>query len=131
LYYVLEQSEYMIQLRTVLTPADNAGAKRLKVIGISPKIGKTATLGDIVRCVVDGADPGGAVTDSELVQVLIVRTKKEVRRSDGSYVRFDDNAGVVIDKQGLPRGTRMLGPIAREVKEKGYTKIASLAREVV
>ncbi|OGM21857.1 50S ribosomal protein L14 [Candidatus Woesebacteria bacterium RIFCSPHIGHO2_01_FULL_38_9] len=121
----------MIQLRTVLTPADNAGAKRLKVIGISPKIGKTATLGDIVRCVVDGADPGGAVTDSELVQVLIVRTKKEVRRSDGSYVRFDDNAGVVIDKQGLPRGTRMLGPIAREVKEKGYTKIASLAREVV
>jgi len=63
--------------------------------------------------------------------VLIVRTKKEVRRSDGSYVRFDDNAGVVIDKQGLPRGTRMLGPIAREVKEKGYTKIASLAREVV
>jgi len=102
----------MIQLRTVLTPADNAGAKRLKVIGISPKIGKTATLGDIVRCVVDGADPGGAVTD-------------------GSYVRFDDNAGVVIDKQGLPRGTRMLGPIAREVKEKGYTKIASLAREVV
>ncbi len=121
----------MIQLRTVLTPADNAGAKRLRVIGISPKIGKTATLGDVVRCVVDGADPGGIVTDSESVQVLIVRTKKEVKRSDGSYVRFDDNAGVVIDKQGLPRGTRMLGPIAREVKEKGYTKIASLAREVV
>ena len=84
----------------------------------------------MVRCVVDGADPNGAVGDSELVRVLIVRTKKEVRRSDGSYVRFDDNAGVVIDKQGLPVGTRVLGPIAREVKEKGYTKIASLAREV-
>ena len=120
----------MIQLRTILNPADNSGAKRFMVIGITPKIGKVASLGDVVRCVVDGADPNGAVGDSELVRVLIVRTKKEVRRSDGSYVRFDDNAGVVIDKQGLPVGTRVLGPIAREVKEKGYTKIASLAREV-
>jgi len=120
----------MIQLRTILKPADNSGAKRFMVIGITPKIGKVASLGDVVRCVVDGADPNGAVGDSELVRVLIVRTKKEVRRSDGSYVRFDDNAGVVIDKQGLPVGTRVLGPIAREVKEKGYTKIASLAREV-
>ena len=120
----------MIQLRTILKPADNSGAKRFMVIGITPKIGKVASLGDVVRCVVDGADPNGAVGDSELVRVLIVRTKKEVRRSDGSYVRFDDNAGVVIDKQGLPVGTRVLGPIAREVKEKGYTKITSLAREV-
>jgi large subunit ribosomal protein L14 len=121
----------MIQLRSVITPADNSGAKRLKVTGISPKLGKTATIGDVVRCVVDGAYPGGVVTDSEAVQVLIVRTKKEIRRTDGSYLRFDDNAGVVIDKQGFPRGTRILGPVAREVKEKGYTKIASLAREVV
>ncbi len=121
----------MIQLRSVLNPADNSGAKRLMVIGITPKIGKTATLGQVVLCVVVGADPNGVVADHEKVRVLIVRTKKEVGRSDGSYVRFDDNAGVVIDKQGMPRGTRVLGPIAREIKEKGYTKIASLAREVV
>ncbi|OGM11598.1 50S ribosomal protein L14 [Candidatus Woesebacteria bacterium RBG_16_34_12] len=121
----------MIQLRTILKPADNSGAKELLVIGFSVKIGKKASLGDVVRCVVHGADPNGVVADRELVQVVIVRTKKEVRRSDGSYVRFDDNAGVVIDKQGLPKGTRILGPIAREIKEEGYTKIASLAREVV
>jgi large subunit ribosomal protein L14 len=121
----------MIQLRSILKPADNSGAKRLSVIGVSTKIGKTASIADVVRCVVKGADPKGSVSDKEKVKVLIVRTKKEIRRKDGSYVRFDDNAGVVIDKSGLPRGTRILGPIAREVKEAGYTKIASLAREVV
>ncbi|MFH1971388.1 MAG: 50S ribosomal protein L14 [Patescibacteria group bacterium] len=121
----------MIQLRSMLKPADNSGAKKLMVIGISTRIGKKATIGDIVLCVVRGADSAGAVADHEKVKVLVVRTRKEVRRQDGSYVRFDDNAGVVIDKQGLPRGTRILGPIAREVKEAGYNKIASLAREVV
>lgn len=121
----------MIQLRSILNPADNSGAKRLAVIGVSTKLGKTATIGDVVRCVVKGADPNGAVSDKEQVDVLVVRTKKEVKRRDGSYVRFDDNAGVVIDKNGLPKGTRILGPLAREVKEAGYTKIASLAREVV
>jgi len=121
----------MIQLRTVLKPADNSGAKRLMVIGITQKIGKTASIGQVVRCAVLGADPNGAVKDHEKVKVLVVRTKKEVRRIDGSYIRFDDNAGVIIDKQGLPLGTRVLGPVAREVKERGYTKIASLAREVV
>ncbi|MBU0998461.1 50S ribosomal protein L14 [Patescibacteria group bacterium] len=121
----------MIQLRSMLKPADNSGAKKLMVIGISTRIGKKATIGDIVLCVVRGADSAGAVANHEKVKVLVVRTKKEVKRQDGSYVRFDDNAGVVIDKQGLPRGTRILGPIAREVKEAGYNKIASLAREVV
>jgi large subunit ribosomal protein L14 len=121
----------MIQLRSILNPADNSGAKRLMVIGISSKIGKKATLADVVLCVVQGADPAGVVADHEKVRVLVVRTRKEVRRQDGSYVRFDDNAGVVIDKLGLPRGTRILGPIAREMKEAGYNKIASLAREVV
>jgi len=121
----------MIQLRTVLKPADNSGAKALSVMGISTKIGKIATIGDVVKCVVRGADSGGLVTDREKVNVVVVRTRKEIRRKDGVYVRFDDNAGVVIDKQGLPRGTRILGPVAREVKEKGFTKIASLAREVV
>ncbi len=121
----------MIQLRSMLKPADNSGAKKFMVIGVPGRIGKTATVGNVVRCVVRGADPNGAVADHEKVNVLVVRTKKEVRRRDGSYVRFDDNAGVAIDKSGLPRGTRILGPIAREVKEVGYSKIASLAREVV
>ena len=121
----------MIQLGTVLNPADNSGAKRLKVIGVPAGYGKKATVGDVVHCVVDQADSTGAVADSEKVDVVIVRTRKEVGRADGSYVRFDDNAGVVVDKQGLPRGTRIFGPIAREVKEKGFTRIASLAAEVV
>ncbi|MBI3397457.1 50S ribosomal protein L14 [Candidatus Woesebacteria bacterium] len=121
----------MVQLRSVLTPADNSGAKRLMIIGISSKIGKKATVGDVVLCVVRDADPTGVVVDHEKVRVLIVRTRKEIRRKDGTYVRFDNNGGVVIDKQGLPVGTRILGPIAREVKETGYNKIASLAREVV
>ena len=121
----------MIQLRTMLKPADNAGAKRLMVMAVPIRIGKVATVGDVVNCVVKGADPNGAVADKEKVKVLIVRTRKEIRRRDGTYLRFDDNAGVVIDKQGMPRGTRVLGPVAREVKEAGYTKIASLAREVV
>lgn len=121
----------MVQIRSMLKPADNSGAKKLLIIGISSKIGKKASLGNVVLCTVRGADPAGAVTDHEKVRVVIVRTRKEVRRPDGSYVRFDDNAGVVIDKQGLMRGTRVLGPIAREVKEAGFNKIASLAREVV
>ena len=121
----------MIQLRSMLEPADNSGAKKLMVIGISTRIGKKATIGDVILCVVKGADPAGVVKNHEKVKVLIVRTKKEVKRQDGSYVRFDNNAGVVIDKQGLPRGTRILGPIAREIKEAGYNRIASLAREVV
>jgi large subunit ribosomal protein L14 len=121
----------MIQLRSNLVLADNSGAKSLQVIGISARVGKFARIGDVVKCVVKGADPAGAVSDKDKVSVVIVRTKKEIRRKDGTYVRFDDNAGVVIDKQGLPTGTRILGPIAREVKEKGFTKIASLAKEVV
>lgn len=121
----------MVQLRTILVPADNSGARRLMIIGVPGRVGKFASLGDVVLCVVKGSDPAGVVQNHEKVSVLIVRTKKEVGRPDGSYVRFDDNAGVVIDKQGLPRGTRILGPVAREVKEAGYNKIASLAREVI
>ena len=111
--------------------ADNSGAKKLMVIGVSTKIGKTASVGDVVKCVVRGADSNGTVSHKQKVKALIVRTKKEIRRRDGSYVRFDDNAAVIIDKNGLPKGTRILGPIAREIKQKGYTRIASLAREVV
>jgi len=100
----------MIQLRSIIKPADNSGARRLRVIGISTKIGKTASVGDVVICSVLGADPEGSVSKKEKARVLIVRTKKEVRRNDGTYVRFDDNAGVVIDKTGFPKGTRVLGP---------------------
>ncbi len=121
----------MVQLRSILVPADNSGAKRLMIIGVPGRVGIVASLGDVVLCVVQGADPAGAVVNHEKVRVLIVRTRKEVGRPDGTYVRFDDNAGVVIDKQGLPRGTRILGPVAREVKDAGYNKIASLAREVI
>ncbi len=122
----------MIQLRTILKPADNAGAKRLRVIlvhgGSKRRFGR---IGDIVTAVVDQADPNGVVKDSEIVKALVVRTKKETRRKDGSYIRFDDNAAVLIDKNGNPRGTRIFGPIAREIKEAGYSKIASLAPEVL
>lgn len=121
----------MIQLRSILVPADNSGAKKLNVIGVPGRVGKKATVGQVVLCTVRGADPNGSVKNHEKVKVVLVRTRKEVRRKDGSYVRFDDNAAVVIDKQGLPLGTRVLGPIAREVKEVGFHKIASLSREVV
>lgn len=122
----------MIQLRTILVPADNSGAKRLLVIGGTHGSKKRySVLGQVVKCVVDGADPNGIVKDSEKVEAVIVRTRKERRRSDGSFVRFDDNAGVIIDKDGNPRGTRIFGPIAKEVKDKGFNKIASLAQELV
>lgn len=122
----------MIQLRSVLKLADNTGAKKLKVIrvlgGSKRRFGQ---IGDLIVAVVDQADPEGIVEDAEIVRAVIVRTKKEKRRPDGSYIRFDDNAAVIVDKQGNPRGTRILGPIAREIKDLGYAKIASLAPEVV
>lgn len=122
----------MIQLRTILTPADNAGAKRLRVIHVfGHNRRRFAYLGEVVNAIVDQADPQGVVKDAEMVKVLIVRTKKEQRRSDGSYIRFDDNAGVVVDKAGNPLGTRIFGPVAREIKEAGYAKISSLAAEVI
>lgn len=122
----------MVQLRSILQPADNSGARRLMVIGI-PHFSRirTAGLGMVVKCVVDGANPLGAVHDSDKVDVVIVRTRKETKRRDGSYVRFDDNAGVVIDKAGNPVGTRIFGPIAQEVRTRGFSRIASLAQEVV
>ncbi len=122
----------MIQLRSILIPADNTGAKRLRVIhiygGSKRRFGR---IGDVVGAIVDGAEPNGTVKDSQHVRVLIVRTKKEFRRPDGSYIRFDNNAGVIIDKDGNPLGTRIFGPIAREIKDKGYAKIVSLAPEVL
>ena len=124
----------MIQLRSVLKPADNSGAKRLKVIlvhgGSKRRFGR---VGDIITCAVDQAEPNSYVKDGEIIKAIVVRTKKEIRRKDGSYVRFDDNAAVVLEsvKNKTPRGTRVFGPIAREVKDAGFSKIASLAPEVL
>ncbi len=121
----------MVQHRTRLTVADNSGAKILQVIQPLGGSGKRkATLGQIVVGVVKGADPNGQVKNHEIVKVVIVRCKKELRRDDGSYIKFDDNAGVVIDNDGNLRATRIFGPVAKEVKDRGYAKIVSLAQEV-
>ncbi|MBI2431089.1 MAG: 50S ribosomal protein L14 [Candidatus Levybacteria bacterium] len=124
----------MVQHKTVLKVADNCGAKSLIVIHIfGGSKRKFGYLGDVLNCVVREASPIGQVKDAEIVKVVLVRTKKEHQRPDGSYIRFSDNAGVVIDnpKDKNPKGTRIFGPIAREVKNKGFTKIASMATEVV
>ncbi|TSC64721.1 MAG: 50S ribosomal protein L14 [Microgenomates group bacterium Gr01-1014_93] len=121
----------MVQHRTILKVADNSGAKSLRVIQPLGGSGKRkATLAELVIAVVHGADPNGQVKDKEIVRAILVRAKKERRRVDGSYIKFDDNAGVVIDSDGNLRATRIFGPIAREVREAGYTKIVSLAPEV-
>jgi len=121
----------MLQLRSILVPADNTGAKRLKLIHVyGGSRRRFARLGDVVLCVVDGSTPYGLVKDRQKVKAVIVRTKKENRRPDGSYIRFDDNAAVIIDNNNNPVGTRIFGPIAREVKDKGFRKIASLAPEM-
>lgn len=121
----------MVQHRTILKVADNSGAKALQVIQPLGGSGKRkATLGEVVVAVVRGADPNGQVKDHEIVRAVLVRTKKEIRRDDGSYIKFDDNAGVILDNDGNLRSTRIFGPIAREVRDAGYTKIVSLAQEV-
>lgn len=123
----------MVQRRTSLVPADNSGVQWMTITHIyGSSKRKFAKIGDIVQCVVKRADPQGIVKDDELVKVVVVRTHKELRRSDGSYIRFDDNAGVVIDnpKDKNPRGTRIFGPVARELKDLGFNKIVSMAPEV-
>lgn len=124
----------MIQHRSILRVADNSGAKSLMVIHIfGGSKRKYGYLGDVLNCVVREANPTGQVKDSEIVKVVLVRSRKEFRRADGSYIRFSDNAGVLIDnaKDKNPRGTRIFGPVAREVKDRGFAKIASMAVEVV
>ncbi len=122
----------MIQQETMLEVADNSGAKKLKVIQVTGSTRKRyAYLGDIVKVTVKKAIPGGTVKKSEVLDAVIVRTRKEFRRADGSYVRFDDNAAVIINKEKQPVGTRIFGPIARELRAAGYAKIISLAPEVL
>ncbi len=123
----------MIQHKTKLKAADNSGVQMMSVIHIyGASKQKFARVGDVVQCVVRKADPTGIVKDDELVKVVVVRTRKEYKRLDGSCIRFDDNAGVVIDsaEEKNPRGTRVFGPIAREIKERGFDKIASMAPEM-
>jgi large subunit ribosomal protein L14 len=117
----------------MLSSADNTGARVLMVIRVLGGYQKRyAGIGDVVTMVVKEAIPHGMVKKSDVVHAVIVRTRKETRRKDGSYVRFDDNAAVIIDKKSLePKGTRIFGPIARELRAKGFSKIISLAPEVV
>lgn len=128
----------MIQQETRLDIADNTGANVamcIKVLGGSTARGKytrkTAGLGDIILCTVKRAMPGGDVKQGEIVRCVVVRTTQPVRRNDGSYVRFDKNAAVIVDENGNPRGTRIFGAVARELREKNFMKIVSLASEVV
>ncbi len=122
----------MLQLRSMLTVADNSGAKLVQMIGIPGRGNKVkAKVGDIITVVVKKADPIGQVQAHQVVRAVIVRSKKELRRPDGSYIRFDNNACVVLDaKTQLPKGTRVFGPIVREIKSRGFVKIASLAKEI-
>ncbi|HCY05782.1 MAG TPA: 50S ribosomal protein L14 [Erysipelotrichaceae bacterium] len=122
----------MIQAESRLKAADNTGAKELyciKVLGGSKR--KYANIGDVIVCSVKNATPGGVVKKGEVVRAVIVRTKKGLQRNDGSYIKFDDNAAVIINDQKKPRGTRIFGPIARELRDKDYMRIISLAPEVL
>ncbi|MBL8004173.1 MAG: 50S ribosomal protein L14 [Candidatus Kapabacteria bacterium] len=122
----------MIQEETNLVVADNSGAKRIRCIRVLGGHGKRyAGVGDVVVAAVKAAMPNGAVKKGDVVKAVIVRTKKEIQRRDGSFIRFDENAAVVLNNQGDPRGTRIFGPVARELREKSYMKIVSLAPEVL
>ena len=122
----------MLQLRSVCDVADNTGAKRAAIIGILGEAKRFGEIGDIVKAHIKEAAPDGTVKKSEVVDAVVVRTRKAIRREDGSYLRFDNNAVVIIDKEGTPRGTRIFGPVARELREqKKFMKIISLAPEVL
>ncbi len=122
----------MIQMQSTLDVADNSGARKvmcIKVIGGSKR--KYASLGDVIVVAVQEAIPNGKVKKGEVAKAVIVRTSKEVRRADGSYIRFDNNSAVLIDNKGEPVGTRIFGPVARELRSKAYMKIVALAPEVL
>ena len=120
----------MIQMQSMLAVADNSGARKVQCIKGGSKR-RYAGLGDVIICSVKEAIPNGNVKKGEVVRCVIVRVKKEVRRNDGSYIRFDQNAAVLINQDGSPRGTRIFGPVARELRDKKYMKIVSLAPETL
>ncbi len=122
----------MIYMRTILEVADNTGAKRASCIGVLGRSGRRyAKIGDIVRVNIKESTPDAVVKKGEKAMAVIVRTKTLIKRKDGSYLRFDNNALVIIDDQNNPRGTRIFGPVARELREKNFMKIISLAPEVI
>lgn len=123
----------MVQHRSMIAVADNTGAKLLQCIGVNGGYKKRyGVLGDLITCVVKEAAPRGTVKKSDIVYAVLVRSHKETRRPDGSYIRFDENAAVIIDKKSKePKGTRIFGPVARELRGRGYSKIVSLAPEVL
>lgn len=122
----------MVQMRSILEVADNSGARKLQVIlPIGGHTGLRAGLGDVVTASVKEAAPDGQVKKGKVVRVVIVRTRKEHRRKDGTYIRFDQNAGVLINEVGEPVGTRVFGPVARELRDRKFLKIISLAPEVL
>jgi len=122
----------MVQTETNLIVADNSGAKRVRCIKVLGGSGRRyASVGDLIVVSVKAAIPNSAVKKGEVSRAVIVRTKKEVRRKDGSYIRFDENAAVLLNPQNEPRGTRIFGPVARELREKQFMKIVSLAPEVL
>lgn len=122
----------MIQLRTQLIVADNSGARRVMCIGVlGGSARRYATIGDVIVASVKKTIPNSDIPKGEVVKLVVVRTKKEIKRKDGTYIRFDDNAGVVIDNAGNPKGTRIFGPVTRELRDKNFMKIVSLAPEVL
>ena len=122
----------MVQQQTKLKVADNTGAKEIMCIRcLGGSHSKYAEVGDIIMASVKTATPGGVVKKGEVVKAVVVRTKKGVRRADGSYLKFDENAAVIIREDGTPKGTRIFGPVARELRDKEYMKILSLAPEVL
>jgi large subunit ribosomal protein L14 len=122
----------VIQKESRLKVADNTGAKEVLCIKVLGGTGKRyASIGDVIVVTVKSAIPNGMVKKSEVTRAVVVRTRKEIRRKDGSYIRFDDNAAVLLTEQGEPRGTRIFGPVARELREREYMKIISMAPEVL
>ncbi|MBO8169398.1 MAG: 50S ribosomal protein L14 [Thermoanaerobacteraceae bacterium] len=122
----------MIQSETILKVGDNTGAKKLLCIRVLGGSGRRyASVGDVIIASVKEAVPGGIVKKGDVVKAVVVRTKQPTRRPDGSYIRFDENAAVIINDQGQPKGTRIFGPVARELRDKDYMKIISLAPEVL
>ena len=121
----------MLQVRSIVDVADNTGAKRAAAIGVIGRNQRYAGIGDVIKAHIKEAAPDGTVKKGEVVDAVLVRTRKQIHRSDGSYLRFDSNAIVIIDKENNPRGTRIFGPVARELRDRKFMKIISLAPEVI
>lgn len=122
----------MIQQYTLLKVADNSGARKIRCISpLGGGVGRTCSIGDVISATVREAEPESKIAKGKVIRAVVVRARKEVRRRDGSYIRFDDNAAVIIDKANEPVGTRVFGPVGRELREKKFMKIVSLAPEVL